>query len=123
MYICMLFQVYISVTDVNDNFPMSDEPVLEAEVEENCASGTEVTQVKVVDRDGDGPMKFKIVAGNSDKLFRIGRSSGKSPINWNFSGCCGQNVDSISVNHGCTQEFRGLTSVPCVICTPNRLLN
>ena len=71
-------QVYIEVEDVNDNYPLTSEPVYHAEVPENSAAGTLVTRVTATDRDGQGPLTYAIAAGNPQSLFSIDAKTGGS---------------------------------------------
>ncbi|KAF0297481.1 Protocadherin Fat 3 [Amphibalanus amphitrite] len=64
-------EVYIEVDDVNDNCPLTSEPVYHAEVLENSPAGTPVARVTATDRDGDGPLTYSIAAGNPQSLFSI----------------------------------------------------
>ena len=68
--------MYIDVEDVNDNYPLTSEPVYHAEVVENSAAGTPVARVTATDRDGDGPLSYSIAAGNPQSLFSIDSDTG-----------------------------------------------
>ena len=73
-------QVYIEVEDVNDNYPLTSEPVYHAEVMENSEAGTLVTRVSASDRDGAGHLTYSIAAGNPQSLFSIDSQTGE-PLN------------------------------------------
>ena len=64
--------------DVNDNYPLTSEPVYRAEVTENSEAGTLVTRVSATDRDGAGPLTYSIAAGNPQSLFSIDSETGES---------------------------------------------
>ncbi|XP_043247503.1 fat-like cadherin-related tumor suppressor homolog, partial [Amphibalanus amphitrite] len=70
-------EVYIEVDDVNDNCPLTSEPVYHAEVLENSPAGTHVARVTATDRDGDGPLTYSIAAGNPQSLFSINSKTGE----------------------------------------------
>ncbi|XP_037068712.1 protocadherin Fat 1-like [Pollicipes pollicipes] len=69
-------EVYIEVEDENDNYPLTSEPVYRAEVLENSASGTRVTRVTASDRDGAGPLRYRIAGGNPQSLFSMDPDTG-----------------------------------------------
>ena len=74
--------VYVEVLDVNDNAPLTLEPVYFASVDENSDPDTEIVTVKARDADDRGEEKgpsvisFEIVAGNPQSLFAIDPSTG-----------------------------------------------
>ncbi|XP_037067943.1 fat-like cadherin-related tumor suppressor homolog [Pollicipes pollicipes] len=69
-------EVYIEVEDENDNYPLTSEPVYRAEVLENSAPGTRVTRVTASDRDGAGPLRYRIAGGNPQSLFSMDPDTG-----------------------------------------------
>ena len=74
-----MLQVYVSVDNVNDNVPLTTEPVYFGSVVENCPVNTVVLQVTAGDADADQQhnLTFAITAGNADNLFNIDRLTGE----------------------------------------------
>ena len=72
-------EVYIEVTDVNDNIPQTEEPVYFPTVPENSADGTSVIQLQAVDKDTapNNQIQYKITSGNPQGFFRIDSTTGK----------------------------------------------
>ncbi|KAL1459776.1 hypothetical protein WDU94_011730 [Cyamophila willieti] len=70
--------VYIQVQNVNDNVPMTLEPVYYAHVEENRAGILPVVQLASSDgdRDPNQRISYKISAGNPESYFNIDIGSG-----------------------------------------------
>lgn len=76
--------MYVSVDNVNDNAPLTVEPVYFGRVTENTAANTTVLQVAARDADVDQlqNITYSITAGNTDGLFTIDPHTGKSRINY-----------------------------------------
>ncbi len=73
--------VYVEVLDVNDNVPLTVEPIYFASVEENSSPFTEVATLQAHDGDDAGntektEVSYEIVSGNPQSLFRIDAKSG-----------------------------------------------
>lgn len=72
-------EVYIEVTDINDNPPQMSRPVFYASVMENSAVNTSVLQLDARDPDSSsaGKLTFHIVNGNPQGFFTINPVTGK----------------------------------------------
>ena len=70
--------VYVQVLNVNDNIPMTLEPVYYPSVQENSKPFSRVVTIKATDADLDPDTKltFSIVAGNPQSLFHIDPNTG-----------------------------------------------
>ncbi|XP_062873349.1 protocadherin Fat 3a isoform X1 [Trichomycterus rosablanca] len=72
-------QVYIQVEDVNDNAPLTSEPMYHASVSENSPKDTSVVQIHAQDPDAtttDPRLSFRIVSGNPQNFFTINPRTG-----------------------------------------------
>lgn len=75
-------EVYVEVLNVNDNVPLTAEPVYYPSVAENSPAGTPVVTLTADDADvpdegdADPTITFTIVSGNPQSLFAIDPSSG-----------------------------------------------
>ncbi|KAG7305207.1 hypothetical protein JYU34_009245 [Plutella xylostella] len=69
-------QVYIEVTDINDNAPWPQRALYSASIPEQAAGGTLVATVTAEDLDDAGNVTYRIVAGNPDGLFSIDELTG-----------------------------------------------
>ena len=72
--------VYVKVTDVNDNVPQSMRPVYYPEVMENSEKDTSVILVQASDEDHpeSNRLKFEITGGNPQGFFVIDPFTGQS---------------------------------------------
>lgn len=72
-------EIYIEVTDTNDNPPQMSRPVFYASVMENSPPNTSVLQLDAFDPDSssEGKLTFHILTGNPQGLFTINLSTGK----------------------------------------------
>uniref|UniRef100_A0A8C5UBS7 FAT atypical cadherin 2 n=1 Tax=Malurus cyaneus samueli TaxID=2593467 RepID=A0A8C5UBS7_9PASS len=73
-------EIYIEVTDTNDNPPQMSRPVFYASVMENSPSNTSVLQLDAFDPDSssEGKLTFHILSGNPQGLFTINLLTGKT---------------------------------------------
>ncbi|XP_010181879.1 PREDICTED: protocadherin Fat 2 [Mesitornis unicolor] len=71
-------EIYIEVTDTNDNPPQMSRPVFYASVMENSPPNTSVLQLDALDPDSssEGKLTFHILTGNPQGLFTINLSTG-----------------------------------------------
>ncbi|KAJ7316376.1 hypothetical protein JRQ81_002538 [Phrynocephalus forsythii] len=71
-------EIYIEVTDVNDNPPQMSSPVYYSSVVENSPSNTHILQVEATDPDSDsqGKLTFHIINGNHQGFFAINPTTG-----------------------------------------------
>lgn len=77
-----LLQVYVSVDNVNDNAPLTVQPVYFGRVAENSAANTTVLQVAARDADVGQLYSFSysITAGNADGSFAIDPQTGNAHL-------------------------------------------
>ncbi|XP_055375511.1 cadherin-87A [Condylostylus longicornis] len=72
--------IFINVLDVNDNYPLFTKEVYTARVPENASLNPPDYILKVTAEDLDqgvfGDIRYSIVSGNEDKLFRLDQMSG-----------------------------------------------
>ena len=75
-------RVNFTVLDENDNSPVFTN-VANLTVVENAASGTNVGSISATDADAgsNGEVRFSIIAGNEDGVFKIEPNSGKITVN------------------------------------------
>lgn len=73
-------EIYIEVTDTNDNPPQMSRPVFYASVMENSPPNTSVLQLDAFDPDSssEGKLTFHILTGNPQGLFSINLITGKT---------------------------------------------
>uniref|UniRef100_A0A663MK89 FAT atypical cadherin 2 n=1 Tax=Athene cunicularia TaxID=194338 RepID=A0A663MK89_ATHCN len=73
-------EIYIEVTDTNDNPPQMSRPVFYASVIENSPRNTSVLQLDAFDPDSssEGKLTFHILTGNPQGLFTINLITGKT---------------------------------------------
>ncbi|XP_062443263.1 protocadherin Fat 2 [Rhea pennata] len=71
-------EIYIEVTDMNDNPPEMSRPVFYASVMENSPPNTSVLQLDALDPDfsSEGKLTFHILSGNPQGLFTINSITG-----------------------------------------------
>ncbi|XP_051784464.1 protocadherin Fat 1a isoform X3 [Erpetoichthys calabaricus] len=71
-------EVYIAVEDVNDNSPLTSEPIYYPQIIENSPKDTSVMQVEAVDPDSTSSDKlsYKITSGNPQGFFAINSKTG-----------------------------------------------
>ncbi|NWX47495.1 FAT2 protein, partial [Steatornis caripensis] len=71
-------EIYIEVTDTNDNPPQMSRPVFYASVMENSPPNTSVLQLDALDPDSssEGKLTFHILTGNPQGLFTINLNTG-----------------------------------------------
>ncbi|KAM4653660.1 protocadherin Fat 2 [Amazona ochrocephala] len=71
-------EIYIEVTDTNDNAPQMSRPVFYASVMENSPPNTSVLQLDALDPDSssEGKLTFHILTGNPQGLFTINLITG-----------------------------------------------
>ncbi|XP_042309716.1 protocadherin Fat 2 [Sceloporus undulatus] len=71
-------EIYIEVTDVNDNPPQMSSPVFYSSVMENSRANTSILQVEATDPDSgsQGKLTFHIVNGNHQDFFAINPETG-----------------------------------------------
>lgn len=73
-------EIYIEVTDTNDNPPQMSRPVFYTSVMENSPPNTSVLQLDALDPDSssEGKLTFHILTGNPQGLFTINLITGKT---------------------------------------------
>lgn len=73
-----MLQVYVEVENINDNVPLSLEPVYYSHIMENSPPDTPIVQVIAYDSDGQASpnITYTISAGNADELFKIHKTTG-----------------------------------------------
>ncbi|XP_061473408.1 protocadherin Fat 2 [Rhineura floridana] len=71
-------EIYIEVTDVNDNPPLMSRPAFYSSVMENSPANTSILQVEATDPDSgsQGKLTFHIINGNHNGLFAINPITG-----------------------------------------------
>ncbi|XP_053156770.1 protocadherin Fat 2 isoform X2 [Hemicordylus capensis] len=71
-------EIYIEVTDVNDNSPQMSSPVFYSSVMENSPPNTSILQVEATDPDSGskGKLTFHIISGNHHRFFDINPVTG-----------------------------------------------
>uniref|UniRef100_A0A673JXY0 Protocadherin Fat 1-like n=1 Tax=Sinocyclocheilus rhinocerous TaxID=307959 RepID=A0A673JXY0_9TELE len=72
-------EVYIEVQDVNDNAPLTSEPVYYSSVSENSPKDVSVIQITAFDMDSKSrdDLSYKITSGNPQGFFAINAQTGK----------------------------------------------
>lgn len=72
-------EVYIEVQDVNDNAPLTTEPVYYPSVSENSPQGVSVIQIQAFDPDSESSenLSYKITSGNPQGFFAIDSQAGQ----------------------------------------------
>lgn len=78
-------EVYIEVTDINDNIPCMLQPVFYPSVQEDAPLGTSVLQLEAWDPDSSsqGKLTFNLTSGNHMGYFVIHPSTGEA---WRAGG-------------------------------------
>lgn len=73
-------EVYIEVTDINDNIPCMSQPVFYPSVQEDAPLGTSVLQLEAWDPDSSsqGKLTFNLTSGNHMGYFIIHPSTGEA---------------------------------------------
>nr|CAD7568524.1 unnamed protein product [Timema californicum] len=71
-------EVFIGVENINDNTPLTEEPVYYISVLENTSAVKVVLHMRVEDRDFDPgqELSYLITAGNDDKFFSLDKHTG-----------------------------------------------
>nr|XP_056703533.1 protocadherin Fat 2 [Euleptes europaea] len=71
-------EIYIEVTDINDNPPQMSSPIIYSSVMENSPPNTSILQVKATDPDfsSQGKLTFHIINGNHQGFFAINPVTG-----------------------------------------------
>ncbi|XP_015270777.1 PREDICTED: protocadherin Fat 2 [Gekko japonicus] len=71
-------EIYIEVTDINDNPPQMSSPILYSSVMENSPPSTSILQVDAADPDfsSQGKLTFHIISGNHQGFFAINPVTG-----------------------------------------------
>ncbi|XP_076852823.1 protocadherin Fat 3-like, partial [Brachyhypopomus gauderio] len=76
-------QVYIQVEDVNDNAPLTSEPMYHASVPENSPKDMSIVQIQAQDPDAtmtDPHLSFRIASGNPQNFFNINPHTGEAAL-------------------------------------------
>ena len=71
--------VYVEVEDVNDNAPLTLEPVYFASVSEAAAPFSRVAALEAADADSSGleqRLRYSIAAGNPQSMFHVDPNTG-----------------------------------------------
>lgn len=103
-------EVYIEVTDVNDNPPRMSRPVFYPSIQEDAPLGTSVLQLDAWDPDSSskGKLTFNITSGNHMGFFIIHPFTGKSPeIQADRDLCNGVSQSVVPKHHCITCEVVG----------------
>lgn len=73
-------EVFIQVEDVNDNAPLTSEPVYHPYIMENSPRGVSVVRIQAQDPDvtaSDSRLTYRITAGNPQNFFSIDSNTGR----------------------------------------------
>lgn len=76
-------EVYVQVEDVNDNAPLTSEPIYHPSVPENSPKDVSVIQIQAQDPDATGTgerLTYRISSGNPQNFFAINSKTGKSAL-------------------------------------------
>lgn len=82
-------ELFIQVQDVNDNAPLTSEPVYRPSVLENAPPDVSVVQIQAQDPDAEpatsgAELSYRIVGGNTQNFFSINSHTGKQVIGCEF---------------------------------------
>lgn len=79
-------EVYIEIEDVNDNAPLTSEPIYYPVVMENSPKDVSVIQIQAEDPDASSNEKltYRITSGNPQNFFAINIKTGKGMLIWLF---------------------------------------
>lgn len=79
-------EVYIEIEDVNDNAPLTSEPIYYPVVMENSPKDVSVIQIQAEDPDSSSNEKltYRITSGNPQNFFAINTKTGKEILIWLF---------------------------------------
>lgn len=79
-------EVYIEIEDVNDNAPLTSEPIYYPVVMENSPKDVSVIQIQAEDPDSSSNEKltYRITSGNPQNFFAINTKTGKGMLTWLF---------------------------------------
>lgn len=82
-------EVYIEVEDVNDNAPLTSEPIYYPVVMENSPKDVSVIQIQAEDPDSGSNEKltYRITSGNPQNFFAINIKTGKGTLGCFKIGC------------------------------------
>lgn len=113
-------EVYIEVEDVNDNAPLTSEPIYYPVVMENSPKDVSVIQIQAQDPDSSTNEKltYRITSGNPQNFFVINPKTGKKTLlpqasrkmqftylpAFNPSGCTGVALLSKPLFSGCQRD-------------------
>lgn len=77
-------EVYIEIEDVNDNAPLTSEPIYYPVVMENSPKDVSVIQIQAEDPDSSSNEKltYRITSGNPQNFFAINIKTGKGMLIW-----------------------------------------
>lgn len=80
-------EVYIEIEDVNDNAPLTSEPIYYPVVMENSPKDVSVIQIQAEDPDSSSNEKltYRITSGNPQNFFAINIKTGKRMLIWLFT--------------------------------------
>lgn len=75
-------EVYIEIEDVNDNAPLTSEPIYYPVVMENSPKDVSVIQIQAEDPDSSSNEKltYRITSGNPQNFFAINTKTGKEML-------------------------------------------
>lgn len=74
-------EVFIQVEDVNDNAPLTSDPIYHPYIPENSPKDVSIIQIQAEDPDAtavNSRLTYRITAGNPQNFFTIGQSTGES---------------------------------------------
>ena len=79
-------EVYIEIEDVNDNAPLTSEPIYYPVVMENSPKDVSVIQIQAEDPDSSSNEKltYRITSGNPQNFFAINVKTGEGMLVWLF---------------------------------------
>lgn len=74
-------EVFIQVEDINDNAPLTSDPIYHSYIPENSPKDVSIIQIQGEDPDAtavNSRLTYRITAGNPQNFFIIGQSTGET---------------------------------------------
>ncbi len=100
-------EVFIQVEDVNDNAPLTSEPVYHPYVMENSPKDVSVVRIQAQDPDvtsSDSRLMYRITAGNPQNFFSIDYNTGNTILCKNVCTMKKQKNSKSFISHYITNE-------------------